>query len=161
DAGPDAAGLIAGIESAVSRGAVDEANELVRIAPDFGVPENRAQQILNAAADGRFRGAGVKSRIEQIESSPFFRAFDYFTNRGEPKRVNPTNGAKIAGIREGGEEIWNLPGSGYDEVAASILASPEFGNNQNFGMTSDDFWRGARDTLREYRRLKKPGASFE
>jgi hypothetical protein len=159
-AGPDAQELIAGIEDAVSRGAVDEANELVRIAPDFGVPENRAQDILNAAADGRYRSTGVEARIEQIEQSPYFRALDYFTTRGELKRVNPTTGKPIAGIRQGGEEIWNLPGSGYDEVAAGILSSPEFGNNQNFGMTSDEFWRNARDTIREYWRLKKPRATL-
>jgi hypothetical protein len=159
-AGPDAQELIAGIEDAVKRGAVDEANELVRIAPDFGVPENRAQDILNAAADAGRKGTGVQARIEQIEQSPYFRALDYFTTRGELKRVNPTTGRPIVGIRQGGEEIWNLPGSGYDEVAAGILSSPEFGHNQNFGMTSDEFWRNARDTIREYWRLKKPRATL-
>jgi hypothetical protein len=160
DLGPTANDLIAGIEDAVRNGRVDEANWLVESAPDFGVPTARAQDILNAAADAGRKGTGVQARIEQIEQSPYFRALDYFTTRGELKRVNPTTGRPIAGIRQGGEEIWNLPGSGYDEVAAGILSSPEFGNNQNFGMTSDEFWRNARDAIREYWRLKKPRATL-
>jgi hypothetical protein len=161
DLGPQANDLIAGIEDAVRGGRVDEANYLVATAADYGVPVSRAQAVLNAAADAGGKGAGVDAQRQAIEQSPYARVFQYFNRDGQLKRINPQTGARLTSkAHYGGDEIWNLPDSGYDEVAAAALSSPEFGNNQNFGQTSDEFWRNAQSAFRQYQGLKKPGVQF-
>lgn len=99
------------------------------------------------------------ARIERIEQSPFFSAFQHFNPDGTLKRVNPKTG-EVLRVQEGGRftsgraEVWNIPGSGYDEVAAEAIEAAMGGHNQNWQMDADDFWPTARDAFRAYRALK-------
>lgn len=136
---------------------MDEANYLVTQAPIFGVPTTQAQTALNDAADGG--SALLDAQRTAIEQSPYFSTFQYFNKQGESKKVNPKTGKPLV-VRENGKisrgraEAWNVPGSGYDEVAAAALSDTTGGYNPTVSATADDFWLKAKDAYRQYRQLQ-------
>lgn len=97
--------------------------------------------------------------LQMIEQSPYAAAFGYFNPDGSLKKVNPITGEKLI-VREGGRitqgrsEVWNLEGSGYDEVAANLLDNFRGDHNQNYGESAEEFWTNAQDAFKQYKALK-------
>jgi hypothetical protein len=156
---PDQADFLDEIRAAVQRGDPKEIGAVRDFATSgMQIPADR----VNRTIEETYQALGAEdraARIAAIEGSPHFEAFQYFKKNGEIKPVNPTNGKRIPGAAQTRDQIWNLPGSGYDEVADGILARYQFeGHNQNYGQGSDDFWREAQQSFRDYQALKKPGA---
>jgi hypothetical protein len=156
---PDQADFLDEIRAAVQRGDPKEIGAVRDFATSgMQIPADRVSRTIEET----YQALGAEdraARIAAIEGSPHFEAFQYFKKNGEIKPVNPTNGKRIPGAAQTRDQIWNLPGSGYDEVADGILARYQFeGHNQNYGQGSDDFWREAQQSFRDYQALKKPGA---
>jgi hypothetical protein len=155
---PDQADFLDEIRAAVQRGDPKEIGAVRDFATSgMQIPADRVSRTIEET----YQALGAEdraARIAAIEGSPHFEAFQYFKKNGEIKPVNPTNGKRIPGAAQTRDQIWNLPGSGYDEVADGILARYQFeGHNQNYGQGSDDFWREAQQSFRDYQALKKPG----
>jgi hypothetical protein len=101
----------------------------------------------------------IRDRIAEIEASPEGRTFKYINPQGQFKLVDIRTGRPIAlrgaggKLRQSAEAPWNIPGTHYDEVAASALGQrlgPDAVDTTNL----DDFFTRARDMWRERRDLR-------
>jgi hypothetical protein len=101
----------------------------------------------------------IDEQLQLIEASPYFSVFHHFNPAGELKKVNPLTGKPLI-VREGGKitqgraEVWNIPGSGYDDVAAEAMAQVG-GYNPRWAATAEEFWMNARDAFQQYKQLRK------
>lgn len=101
----------------------------------------------------------IDEQLQLIEASPYFSVFHHFNPAGELKKVNPLTGKPLI-VREGGKitqgraEVWNIPGSGYDDVAAEAMAQVG-GYNPRWAATAEEFWQNARDAFQQYKQLRK------
>lgn len=146
-----------GIAQAIERGADDEVSGMLEIAGEYGYPAGEASRVLDELQGG---AAGMlDQQIELIEASPYFQVFKHFNPNGELKRVNPLTGQRLI-VREGGKiskgraEVWNIPGSGYDDVAAEAMASVG-GYNASNAPPAEDFWTTAQQAFKQYQQLKR------
>jgi hypothetical protein len=145
-----------GLAAAIARGSDEEAFAILDLADEFGYPAGEASALYD-----ELRGAGslVDQQLELIEASPYFSVFKHFNPDGSLKKRNPLTGKPLV-VREGGRiskgraEVWNIPGSGYDEVAAEAMESVG-GYNANNAATADDFWTRAQEAFRQYQQLKR------
>lgn len=151
------------LERAVSMGNHDEARAILSLAEHYNYSPQEAQALhdkLSGAAQEAIDTEKDQHEIEQIRDSPYFASFEHFNPDSTLKRRNPKTGTRIVvrdpktgKIGQGYNEVWDIPGSGYDEVAAAALSSHEGGHNQNYGMDTGDYFRTAQSQHKRYNEL--------